>query len=352
MGKTSNFAVSRLARLGAALAIAAAVPAARAAVPPEWKARLVEVRSSLDGTMQPCYFWAPKSDGPVPLVVGLHTWSGDYRNTGHYATVLGFAEKLGWAFVGPNFRGANKSPEACGSDYAVQDIVDAVNYARGRTKIDEKRIYIIGGSGGGHMTLLMLGRHPEIFAAGAAFCPISDLARWHGDSLAKHPGRSKTYARMLEKSCGGAPSKRDWEYSLRSPLLWLGRARDAGVPVYICTGIHDGWRGSVPIGHSIRAFNALADQRDRFSEDEIAGMEKNRTVPEAMAFKGKDPFYGEKHRVHLRRTSANAMLTIFEGGHDGNYAAGIDFLSRQRKGCKADWTLPEKGEDGGEALTR
>ena len=46
------------------------------------------------------------------------------------------------------------------------------------------------------------------------------------------------------------------------------------------------------------------------------------------------------------------MLTIFEGGHDGNYAAGIDFLSRQRKGCKADWTLPEKGEDGGEALTR
>jgi len=351
--KQSNGRVKRGGRLGATFAAVAMFSMATgAALPPEWEALLVKVRSTLDGTEQPCYFWAPESKEAVPLVVGLHTWSGNYTTTGHYAKALGYAKKLGWAFVGPNFRGANKTPAACGSDYAVQDIVDAVNYARGKTKIDSDRIYIIGGSGGGHMTLLMLGRHPELFAAGAAFCPISDLARWHADSLKKHPGRSRNYAKMMEKSCGGVPSKRGWEYMLRSPLSWLGRAKDAGVPAYICTGIHDGWQGSVPVGHSIRAFNALADSKDRITEDEIAYIEKKQTVPSSLAFDGKDPLYGEKHRVHLRRTSANVRLTLFEGGHDGNFAAGFDFLSRQRKGRKADWTLPEQGQDDCGILTR
>ena len=332
----------------------AAASSVYAALPPEWADMLVKVRSSLDGTEQPCYFWKPgnaKTEA-VPLVVGLHTWSGDYRHTSHYAPTLGYAKKLGWAFLGPDFRGANDKPVACGSDYAVQDIVDAVNYAKSHAKIDESRIYIIGGSGGGHMTLLMLGRHPELFAAGAAFCPITDLACWHSDSLEDHPGRGKNYAAMLEKSCGGTPAERRWEYALRSPLTWLGRTRDAGVPTYICTGIHDGWRGSVPVEHSIRAFNALADAPDRIAEGAIAYIEKNQAVPKVLEFDGKDPFYDTARRIHLRRTSANVRLTVFEAGHDGNYAAGFDFLSRQRKGRKADWSLPVQGKGGSEALTK
>ena len=49
---------------------------------------------------------------------------------------------------------------------------------------------------------------------------------------------------------------------------------------------------------------------------------------------------GAKNVIHLRRTSGCARLTIFEGGHGGNFAAGFDFLSRQRKGRAADWSLP------------
>ena len=325
-----------------------------AALPPEWAAMLVKVRSSLDGTEQPCYFWTPETakSEAVPLVVGLHTWSGDYRFTNHYATTLDHARKLGWAFIGPDFRGANDKPAACGSECAVQDIVDSVNYARSHANIDSSRIYIIGGSGGGHMTLLMLGRHPEIFAAGAAFCPITDLARWHADSIEDHPGRSKTYAKMLERSCGGVPSERAWEYAQRSPLTWLERAKDCGVPAYICTGIHDGWRGSVPVGHSIRAFNVLADANDRIPETEINEIEKNQIVPTALAFKGKDPFYNASRRIHLRCTSANVRLTLFEGGHAGNYAAGFDFLARQRKGCNADWSLPDNASGDSMQLTK
>ena len=186
------------------------------------------------------------------------------------------------------------------------------------------------------MTLLMAGRHPEVFAGAAAFCPITDLKRWHADSLS----RKNEYAEKMENSCGGTPSEHPEEYSMRSPLTHLHRACAAGLPVYVATGIHDGHRGSVPVGHSIRAFNALADEKDRISEDDIAFIEANEAVPERLAFKGEDPFYAKHNRVHLRATSAAVRLTIFEGGHSGNYPAGLDFLSRQRRGKPADFTLP------------
>jgi hypothetical protein len=201
------------------------------------------------------------------------------------------------------------------------------------------------------MTLLMLGRHPEVFAAGAAFCPITDLARWHADSLLKHPGRGKHYATMLEQACGGTPAEKREEYARRSPLTWLAHARAAGVPAYIVTGIHDGWKGSVPVGHSFRAFNALANPEDRVDEAAIASIEETQAVPEALVYTGpKDPFYSDRMRIHFRRTSANVRFTLMEGGHGGNFAAGLDFLSRQAKGLSADFTLPAKGRGGEEKL--
>ncbi len=316
---------------------------------------LVQVKSSLDGTMQPCWFWAPekaKSEA-VPLVVGLHTWSPDYRLKSNYVPALSWAQKNGWAMVGPNFRGPNKTPPACGGDLAVQDIVDAVNYAKEHVKIDASRVYIIGGSGGGHMTLLMAGRHPEIWAGCVAFCPITDLARWHADSMLKHPGRGRQYAKMMEGACGGTPAQKPDEYRHRSPLTWLEGAAKAGVPTYIVTGIHDGWNGSVPVGHSFRAFNALADAKDRVSEDEIKTIEETRKVPDAIAYSGPaDPFYDSRSRIHFRRTSRNVRITLFEGGHAGNYPAGFDFLSRQVKGRSADFTIPAAGKGSSSALTK
>lgn len=342
--KAEIFSRSAMACVVVGLTLAAQAAVDKSADLAAWEPLLRHVKSSLDGTMQPCYFWAPEKAKAesVPLVVGLHTWSGSWKNVSHYSSALNYAKKNGWAMVGPNFRGPNKTPPACGGEPAVQDIVDAVEFAKREVKIDARRIYIIGGSGGGHMTLLMAGRHPEIWAGCAAFCPITDVARWHADSLLDHPGRGKHYAKMLEEACGGTPAERPQEYAARSPLTWLKHAKEAKVPVYIVTGIHDGWKGSVPVGHSFRAFNALANPEDAVSEADIRSIEETQAVPEALAYAGtKDPFYSDKMRIHFRRTSANVRFTLFEGGHGGNYSAGLDFLSRQVKGQPADMTLPE-----------
>lgn len=308
----------------------------------------VMVKSSLDGTMQPCYFGAPATTEPVPLLVQLHSWGSTSLSDAGW-----ISGKAPYAVMVPHFRGPNARPEACGSDLGVQDVVDAVEYAKAHANIDPNRIYVAGGSGGAHMTLMMIGRHPEIWAGAIAFCPITDLARWHGESLEEHPGRNKVYAQMLEIACGGRPGDgRHGEYWRRSPLACLEAARKAGVPLYLACGIHDGWTGAVPVGHSIRAYNALANAKDRLSEEDIAQIERTRQVPEALALKEPDPFYPEKLKIHLRRTSANVRFTIFEAGHDCNYPAGHDFLFRQRKDEKADFTLPDRGEGGRTVISK
>ena len=300
----------------------------------------VRVKSTLDGQMRPTWFWAPTAPKDrIPLLVALHSWSYDFRGPSPRDTFVRECMRRGWAFLAPDFRGPNKTPEGCGSDLAVQDIVDAVEWAKTQVSVDPDRVYLVGGSGGGMMTLLMAGRHPDVWAGCYAACPISDIARWRDETLAMGDWRAR-YGREIETACGGTPETRREEYARRSPLTHLGAARAAGTHVDICEGIHDGHIGSVPVGHAIRAFNALADEQDRISETDIATIERTEDVPPALAFAGTDPFFGKK-KVFLRRESANVRLTLFDAGHAGNYAEAIDWLARQRRGRKVDWTVPE-----------
>ncbi len=39
----------------------------------------IKYQSSADNSQQPAMFYAPASKTPVPLVVALHTWSGNYN---------------------------------------------------------------------------------------------------------------------------------------------------------------------------------------------------------------------------------------------------------------------------------
>ena len=324
---------------------------------PIWADLRIEVTSSLDGSRQPGFLYVPPAakKEKVPLFVVLHSWSFGYdftRSPGEFG--LSECVKRGWAFYYPHFRGPNLRPEACGSDLAVQDIVDGVEYAKAHANVDPDRIYLLGGSGGGHMALLMAGRHPEIWAGVVAACPISDVGRWHAETGAMTNGNAR-YARMLEKVCGGAPDAQPGEYRHRSPVTWLAAAK--GVPLQIQTGIHDGHHGnSVPCGHAIRAFNCLAADGDRVSDETIAFMERTETVPPGERFTGRDPFFPAPAReIYLRRQSGNAQLTVYNAGHAGNYTAGIWWLARQRRGRPVDWTLPTAGaatSGASESITR
>jgi len=288
------------------------------------------IRSSLDQTEQPSYLILPdgfdRSGPPVPLLVSLHTWSSTLEKGQRGLEKA--AEERGWIYLYPNFRGRNDTPDACGSLKAQQDILDAVEWTCQRYPVDKRRIYLTGASGGGHMTMLMAGRHPQVWAAASAWVGISDLAAWY-----KFQEKSG-YGAMARKCCGGAPGDSpavDAEYRARSPKTWLAAAVD--LPLDLGAGVHDGHKGSVPIRQTLDAFNVLAKAQGLpvITEEEIARISRpnGRLEKPQSSDQEPDPTFGRA--IYLRRTAGKARVTIFEGGHERLDRAAIEWLSKHAK---------------------
>ncbi len=281
-------------------------------------------------------YWAAGNQAQ-PLLIALHTWSGDFQqNCDAYGD---WCVENNWNFVFPNFRGPNWTPAGCGSELMVADIVSAVNYAKKLAQVDDTRIYLIGGSGGGHAALLLAGRHPEIWAAVSAWCPISDILRWYQET------GGTQYAGHIEKAVGGNPDLNQLAASecvKRSPLTYLGQAK--GLIVDINTGIHDGHTGSVPVIHSFLAFNKLAAKEDQISHADIEYMVKNQAIPSSLGIAVEDKSYGE-YVVLFRRISDKVRLTVFNGGHDILAKTGLCLLAQQRHGQLPIWNMSLNRDD-------
>lgn len=302
-----------------------------AAEVPAWSAgrrTKVTIPSTLDGTMQASYLIVPEgydAAGPaVPLLVHLHSWSGNVEQRNR--ALEEEANQRGWLMISPDFRGANDRGEACGSRLAQQDILDAVEWACANWRVDRQRIYLTGSSGGGHMTMLMAGRHPTVWAGASAWVGISDLAAWHR----RHA--DDRYGQMMRAVCGGAPGESeevDRQYRQRSPLTWLAAAVD--VPLDLAAGVHDGHHGSVPVRHTLEAFNVVARAQGarEVSEQEMVEISRanGRLVspqPEDLIV---DPDFDRE--IYLRRIAGKARVTVFDGGHEGLARAACQWLSRQ-----------------------
>ena len=292
--------------------------------------RQITFVSTADGTQQPAWLILPENfdaaGPPTPLLVSLHSWSGGMEQRRRELEAA--ARERGWIYLFPHFRGVNRQPEACGSLLARQDILDAVAWTRKHYPVDSRRIYLTGSSGGGHMAMLMAGRHPRLWAGVSAWVGISDLEAWHVKHAKGH------YGAMLRACCGGAPGDSpevDAQYRDRSPKTWMAGAVD--VPLDLGAGIHDGHTGSVPIRHTLEAFNLVA-RAQGLPEVSPAEMEQlsrpdgRLTKPLPSDLEPDEDFI---RAIHLRRTAGKARVTIFEGGHERLDAAAIAWLSRQVK---------------------
>ena len=200
------------------------------------------VKSTLDGSMQPSYFYKSASAEKRPLLVGLHTWSFERAN--QIKNMLPLAEKYDFNLLLPEFRGKNLSSnpickQACGSEFAKQDIQDAIDYLISEDLVDKDNIFLLGLSGGGHMALLMAGKCPEYFKAIGAYVPITDLTRWVEEN--------QGYAPHIQACCG---TKK--EMLLRSPISYVDTIAKANLKIF-----HGKDDPVVPVSHSIRLYNAI-----------------------------------------------------------------------------------------------
>jgi hypothetical protein len=278
----------------------------------------VRIRSNRDGSDQPALFSVPPAAKPdrvgmrSPLVVSLHSWSTGYARYDSLASTWEGCQRRGWVFLSPHFRGPNNRPEACGSELAVQDVLDAVAYAQVHARVDPQRIFAVGAS---HMTLVLAHRAPALWAGISAWLPITDLVTFHRFTQAE----GLRFAGMVELCCGGPPGRPDTdaEYERRSSLPFLAAAR--GVPIDINVGIRDGHGGEpIQINQSLRAFNALARANGvadaALSENVVADMTSSAQIPTGL----KSAAVVEPERLYpvlLRRSAGPVRLTVFDGGH-------------------------------------
>jgi len=229
---------------------AADVPAVPGATATE-----VQIRSSMDDSLQPAVMVVP--DGydpstPTPLLIGMHTWSSHYlQMVVEYGQL---AVQHGWLAILPHFRGPNKAnnPEplkAGGSLYMQHDIIDAYDWVVENHNVDLDRVYATGGSGGGHATLLMVAKYPHLFAAAAAWCPVTDFKDWWSVQ--------NGYAKDVVAVTGGEPGDSpaiDFEYARRSPRTFMTNL--ANVPVMFAHGDRD---GTIPTQQSWDTFRRLLE---------------------------------------------------------------------------------------------
>ena len=281
------------------------------------------INSTIDGSEQPALWVGPSGDRPMPLLVGLHSWSTPYRQHATIPLAM-WAQDNGWAFIAPDFRGVNDRPQAMGSDLAVQDVIDAIDFAIAQGGVDAERVYVMGFSGGGMMSLLLAGRHPERIAGAASWTPVYDLNEFYTHSRAAGRG----YAGQIRSGCGGDPTSnttaRD-DCLHRSPMTHLDAAREAGVPVFIAQGMND---SLVPPSQAARAFNQLADPEDRLSGDDLASIGRNRLPDSLSGHIGVEPYFGPGDPTVLFSTgSASVVFVLFHAGHDMVYAPALHWFA-------------------------
>lgn len=128
--------------------------------------QILNFRSRCDGTVQPARLYLPRRPRRrYPCLVCLHGFGG--RMTAWPVAVQHLADAFGWVLLSPDGRGS-QNWDGLGED----DVFEALAAAERIVRLDPERLYLHGGSMGGHGALRLALRHPRRFAA------VSAVAGW------------------------------------------------------------------------------------------------------------------------------------------------------------------------------
>lgn len=202
-------------------------------IPP---AQLVHYRS-FDGTMISAYLWMPfnlKRDGSHPAVVLPH--GGPTGQTvDSFNPIAAALASRGYVCIAPNVRGSTgygaKFQEANHQDLGGGDLKDevyAAHFLVDTGYVDPHRIGITGGSYGGFMTLMAIGKTPDVWAAAVERYGIINWL-----TMLKH---EEPFLRQYEKSLLGDPVKDRQVYIDDSPITYIKHAR---APLLVLQGDND-----------------------------------------------------------------------------------------------------------------
>jgi pimeloyl-ACP methyl ester carboxylesterase len=280
------------------------------------------IHSTLDKNAQVFYYDKSNSSEAKPLLVELHSWSNTADSQKEILAEQ--AHSKNWNYILPNFRGVNNHFKACCSEFVINDIDEAIDWALQHMKVDKKNIYIIGNSGGGYATMAMYMKSRHNIRAFSAWSSISDLATWYEESVE----RKNKYADEIIQCTNANGVFDDQKARERSPLFWetpIKKRRNSALQIY--AGIHDGYTGSVPISQSIKFYNKLLIDTDETDDARYVSPEDASTMLKTQGFPVKKPIKKIDNRAILYQNSSKKItITIFEGTHEILKNVALDLI--------------------------
>ncbi|BFP42772.1 hypothetical protein FGF1_36170 [Flavobacteriaceae bacterium GF1] len=271
---------------------------------------LVKIKSSLDKKKQSAYFYKAKTSLKAPLIVSLHSWSGDYSQ---FDSLGLLCKSKDINYIHPNFRGPNSTPDACCSKFVLSDIDDAISYAIQNSNVDTNKISIVGASGGGYAALCAYMKSRHSISKISAWAPIANLEAWYEQNRIRDGAYLKDILNCTDSKNEVLNVKKARD---RSPFFWNApNTRFENTSLFLYTGIYDGLQGSVPITQSINFYNKLlSDLSVPDSSKYVSEREKRLLLEHRKALDS----FGKllNRRVILRKKFENVKLVVYEGGHE------------------------------------
>ncbi|HVD03522.1 MAG TPA: alpha/beta fold hydrolase [Candidatus Dormibacteraeota bacterium] len=188
-----------------------------------------------DGQPLHGFLAAPSSPGPHPTVIWVHGGPHSHLDDSYRPSLAALVDQ-GLLVAAPNYRGSTGYGSAHMDHLIgnpgfpeVEDVVQGVADLVARGLTDPAQVVLMGASWGGYITLLGVGLHPEMFAAGVARVPVADYVL----AFEEESAALKAMDRAL---FGGDPADRPELYRQRSPITYAHRVR---APLLIQAGEND-----------------------------------------------------------------------------------------------------------------
>jgi dipeptidyl aminopeptidase/acylaminoacyl peptidase len=190
--------------------------------------------TSSDGASVQGWLGVPDGVGPFPTIIEAHGGPefavGDVYNPPSQMWL-----DHGFAYLTVNYRGSTgfgaTFQERIRGDlghWEVEDLAAARDWLIAQYIATPGSIFITGWSYGGYVTLMALGKRPDLWAGGMAGVALADLARNDADG--------SMIASYLRGLMGGAPSEFPTRYAASSPITYVDHV---AAPVLIVQGRHD-----------------------------------------------------------------------------------------------------------------
>lgn len=177
----------------------------------------------------------PEGSGPFPAILHMHGGPTDVMLETYLPECQTWVER-GYAFLTLNYHGSTtfgkdfeKSIIGRLGELEIQDMAAAYHWLVDNHIAKADAVFLSGYSYGGYLTLLAMGRYPELWAGGMAGIAIAD---WH----LLYQDENETMRSFQRLMFGGSPQEKAEAYRRSSPMTYADHIQ---APVLIIQGAND-----------------------------------------------------------------------------------------------------------------